>query len=131
VTDPAFIFTDDERANLQAAVAQSMVDICVIHTREETQSASGEVLPTYVDSDPTPCRYYALRSRFTAGPEFILVDIDARCVLPAGTAVSSRDLITITHRLGALLATPLQYDVHGDPTPGIMSTEVALAEHHL
>lgn len=120
-----------EGAAIEAAIQETMLDTCVVLVFTETEGELHEPVTGYVPGVPSICRFRGKKSEWRPNPEFALSEADALLQVPKDLVVRSVDRITITHRFGVQLASPLTYDVVGDPVPTIYSQHVMLQERHL
>ena len=110
-------FTTGELAALETDQEAHMMDTCTIGVYHAVPDGYGIPTPTYTAGNPTICGLNEnVRQEVQSRGEVVMVDAVLR--LPVGTAVDSRDRITITHRFGTQLVTQPVYNIIGTPRTG-------------
>ena len=114
----ALYFSDGELAAMQAHQDMHMMDTCTVDLYIDAGAdVFGNPNPSWVASAPIQCGFFPQRpdegTQNTNAPLLL-----AQLRLPIGTAVTSRDRITITHRHGVALAVPEQFMMIGEPKKG-------------
>ena len=111
-------FTNSELSAMRQTQTSAMMDTCVVLIHGSGAiDAYGNPSAGYSEGSPVRCGYHPGSSReVQQGNETVLVDATLR--LPVGTVINSRDRVRLTHRFGEVLATPLLFDVMGQPAQG-------------
>ena len=89
----------------------TMLDSCIVHTR--TDAVADEYgLPgaAWADSDPTRCGYRTASRREVLGIAQALV-FDSALRLPVSVVISNLDQVSVTHRMGMPLPSPLRFKI--------------------
>ena len=119
-------FTTDELAALETDQEAHMMDICTIGAYRAVPDGYGIPTPTYTAGSPTICGLNEnVRQEVQSRGEVVMVDAVLR--LPIGTAVDSRDRITITHRFGGEWTVKPVYNIIGNPRRGASGLLLNLA----
>jgi hypothetical protein len=124
-------FTVGEFAGLREVTESSMLDTCLVGAYSETSGDLGEADVAWQDGAPTICRFREDNASTRPGVDFTVDTTEAKVLLPQGTAITARDRVTITHRFGQALETPLVYQVDGDPVQGVTAIAAKLQQVHL
>ncbi len=109
-------FGSDELERMQATQHAAMRDRCVLEIAANAPHAYGYGL-AYSAGAALACGLHMSPSREVMESGQVAMP-DARLRLPLGTNVTGVDRVRVTHRYGALLSTPLVYDVIGLPERG-------------
>lgn len=110
-------FTADELAALETDQEAHMMDTCSIGVYHAVPDGYGIPTPTYQAGAAVICGLNEnVRQEVQSRGEVVMVDAVLR--LPVGTAVDSRDRITITHRFGVELTVKPVYNIIGAPRTG-------------
>lgn len=119
-------FSTDELTRLQQAQENGMMDTCVISRYSAGQiDAYGMPHALWTDGAPTACGLNPSAHREVMdGTQVVLTDAVLR--LPIATLISALDRITLTHRFGVALGTPLDFVVLGEPMRGPSGLRVNL-----
>ena len=89
----------------------TMLDTCIVHTRaEDAQDEYGMPGADWTDSDATRCGYRTPNRREVMGITEVLA-FDRVLRLPLSVFVSNLDQISVTHRMGRSLPTPLRFKI--------------------
>ena len=120
-------FTIAELAALETDQEAHMMDTCTIGVYHAVPDGYGIPTPTYQASDSSViCGLNEnVRQEVQSRGEVVMVDAVLR--LPVGTAVDSRDRITITHRFGSELTVKPVYNIIGNPRRGASGLLLNLA----
>lgn len=109
-------FGSEELERLGLTQVAAMQDRCVLEVASSAPNAYGYG-QAYSDGAAPACGLHMSPSREVMESGQVAMP-DARLRLPLGTNVTGVDRVRITHRYGALLSTPLVYDVIGLPERG-------------
>ena len=120
-------FTTAELTALETDQEAHMMDTCSIGVYHSVPDAYGIPTPTYQAADGSViCGLNEnVRQEVQSRGEVVMVDAVLR--LPVGTAVDSRDRITITHRFGVELTVKPVYNIIGSPRTGASGLLLNLA----
>jgi hypothetical protein len=94
-----------------------MADVCSILTRGISTDGYGDEVETFSPGSAVICGFKATSKR-EVQEQGQIVMAEAELRLPIGTAVTSKDRVRLTYRLGTLLASPVDYEVIGHPYQG-------------
>jgi len=109
----AAIFTTDDLAAMRAAQEAHMMDTCTLTARSQ-MGVDDFNLPVWTDTETAdvPCGL-DLRASREIMVETQLPVYDARLRLAHDQKIEEVDRVSITHRFGEALATPLEFEVLG------------------
>ena len=115
--------TQCERDGIKNAVESTMFDTCLLGNRNDAaswgSSVAGEAVWDY-DITETACGLNDNKSRQVAdGSDATITEAVIR--LPLASVVNSSSRIQVVGRFGATLATPLFYEIVGNPRIGVSS----------
>lgn len=116
-------FTTTELERMQGTQVQAMQDVCVIleHVDGVTDEY-GMPVPVWIEGPVTECGYDGrrhLEAGVPAGTPTTQVEMtDGRLRLPIDTRIEITDRVRLTHRFGVMLATPIMYELTGEPRRG-------------
>jgi hypothetical protein len=96
-------------------VEEFLLDTCVILSEEETEADDGEILKTYTEGSPIPCRWSPVTEKEEPRGTFTISDTEWKLTVPGDTVVSYLDMVRLTHKMDVALETPLEAQVSGDP----------------
>lgn len=119
-------FSSDELSGLQVAQEAAMMDTCIV-TRRSTNSIDPYGMPqaTWTDGSPIACGLNASANREVMdGAQVVVTDAVLR--LPIDTVIGAEDRVTVTRRFGVALATPLYFELIGEPMRGPSGLRVNL-----
>jgi head-tail adaptor len=103
---------------MQATQVSSLMDTCVRCVFSEAADAAGQMIPTWTDGVTLACGFEPRSSIEARRPDMTVLSYDARLRLAITATMDYRDKIRLTHRYGALLATPLTFAIEGQPLRG-------------
>lgn len=119
-------FTTAELTALETDQEAHMMDICTIGAYHAVPDGYGIPTATYQAGAAVICGLNEnVRQEVQSRGE--VVTIDAVLRLPVGTAIDSRDRITITHRFGSELTVKPVYNIIGSPRTGASGLLLNLA----
>lgn len=103
---------------MQAAQEAGMMDTCDLLVRDETDRADEYGMPVanWIVQATVSCGLDMRPSQEARNAEAKL--FDARLRIPIDTTFSQVDRVRITHRFGAMLEAPLEYEIIGQPQRG-------------
>jgi len=123
-------FTSTELSRMQTAQEEGMMDTCELLIRTERASDEyGMPVVQWVTQGPIACGLDD-----TASPEMLNAEahaFDAQLRLPIDTVIEAVDRVRITHRFGAMLAEPVEYELLGDALRGPSGLVVKLRSTEL
>lgn len=123
-------FTPGELSQLKATHESHYSDTIIVQTftSENLDTFGDSVNATYTDGSSISALFSPKGSseRRLQLPEMRVSEFDAVLHLPAGTTITDKDRVKITHRYGVALSPALVYSVTGTPLEGISGTIVAL-----
>ena len=94
-----------------ADMEETMLDTCIVHTRADAaEDEYGMPAAAWTDSDPTRCGYRTANRREVLGIAQALV-FDSALRLPVGVVISNLDQVSVNHRMGMALPSPLRFKI--------------------
>jgi hypothetical protein len=126
-------FTAGELATMRAVQIDAMMDKCTLRKWTPTVDAYGTEIPGWVDTTNVACGWDVtggIAAREQRRPDGTVTTIAAalRLSLTSGANLTEEDRITVTHRNGELLATPMAYGIDGFPQRGPTGYVLRLVE---
>jgi hypothetical protein len=112
-------FSSSEMRWMQRIQEGAMQDTCIVmdYSQGDLDDYGNVSNPEYTDSEPTRCGLDPQsQTEVMDGTQVIVSDAALR--LPLNTAIDNLDRVRITHRFGSALATPIIYEVIGQPAQG-------------
>jgi head-tail adaptor len=103
---------------MRAVYGDSLHDTCRLKPRTVTTATDGQEIEDWPDGVIVACGFQPTAGAEQRRADMTILAYDARLRLPLGTAITYLDQVRITHRYGAALATPLTFQVEGDPQQG-------------
>ena len=94
-----------------ADMEDTMLDTCIVHTRSDAaENEYGLPGAAWDDSAATRCGYRTASRREVLGIAQALV-FDSALRLPVGVVISNLDQVSVTHRMGMALPSPLRFKI--------------------
>lgn len=125
-------FTADELSRMRTVQNAAMFDTCTIHTFHATQDDYGTEIDVPIDRSGVACGLDVSgggqqEQRRDDGTVAVIV-ATLRIALADGASLTAKDSITVTHRNGEVLTTPLTYGLDGPGRRGPTGVVLGLME---
>jgi len=109
-----------ELAQMQADNESHMMDTAVIYTRSDTISSYGQPVPTWTESTTISCGFAASPFKFRSrelstygAEETSEILVRARVSIDYVDAMTTKDRLYLTHKMGVALSSTQIYDIQG------------------